>query len=157
MDPRVEKIQHIMRQNLHKEVSLSELAQSVNLSVWRLSHIFNSEVGMGPIKYLRYLRMDRARELLETSYLSVKEIGYHVGLNDESHFARDFKKVYGAPPKVYRRQFKNASNGLGNRKSLGSDVHKGLAKAAKGCALISLNLLPHLVSAVEVTSLTSMY
>lgn len=151
MDPRVEKIQRIMQENLHKEVSLSELAQSVNLSVWRLSHIFNSDIGMGPIKYLRYLRMDKARQLLETSYLSVKEIGYHVGLNDESHFARDFKKVYGAPPKVYRRQFKNAgTNGSGNRKSLGSEVHQGLAKAAKGCALISLNILSYLVSAVEV-------
>ena len=139
-----------MRENLHKEVSLSELAQSVNLSVWRLSHIFNSEVGMGPIKYLRHLRMDRARQLLETSYLSVKEIGYHVGLNDESHFARDFKKVYGAPPKVYRSQFKTAGSiGSGNRKSLGSEVHKGLANAAKGCALISLNILSHLVSAIE--------
>ena len=139
-----------MQENLHKEVSLSELAQSVNLSVWRLSHIFTSDIGMGPIKYLRYLRMDKARQLLETSYLSVKEIGYHVGLNDESHFVRDFKKVYGAPPNVYRRQFKNAgSNGSVNRKSLGSKVHQGLAKAAKGCALISLNLLSYLVSAVE--------
>lgn len=139
-----------MRANLHKEVSLSELAQSVNLSVWRLSHIFNSEVGMGPIKYLRYLRMDRARELLETSYLSVKEIGYHVGLNDESHFVRDFKKVYGAPPKVYRRQFKTTgSNVSGNLKSLGNEFQQGLAKAAKGCALISLNLLSYLVSAVQ--------
>ena len=61
-----------MRDNLHKEVCLNELAQSVNLSVWRLGHIFRSDVGMAPIKYLRILRMERARELLETSYLSIK-------------------------------------------------------------------------------------
>jgi transcriptional regulator GlxA family with amidase domain len=139
-----------MRDNLHKEVSLSELAQSVNLSVWRLGHIFRSEVGMAPIKYLRLLRMERARQLLETSYLSIKEIGYHVGLNDESHFVRDFKKAYGAPPTLYRTRFNGGqSKGSGNRKDSTGEVHRAVAKAAKQGALISLNLLPYLFSVVE--------
>jgi transcriptional regulator GlxA family with amidase domain len=140
-----------MRDNLHKEVSLNELAQSVNLSVWRLGHIFRSDVGMAPIKYLRLLRMERARQLLETSYLSIKEIGYHVGLNDESHFVRDFKKTYGAPPTVYRTRFSgrkinDSDNGTGSR----SEARKGIAKAAKGCVLISVNLLPYLAASVEI-------
>ena len=42
--------------------------------------------------------MEKARYLLETSLLSVKEITHSVGLNDESHFVRDFKKAYGVPP-----------------------------------------------------------
>lgn len=150
MDPRVEKIQRIMRDNLHKEVCLSELAQSVNLSVWRLGHIFRSDVGMAPIKYLRVLRMERAKQLLETSYLSIKEIGYHVGLNDESHFVRDFKKAYGAPPMLYRTRFNGArSNGSGNGKNSGGEAQKQMAKAAKRCALLSLNLLPYVVSTVD--------
>ncbi len=120
MDHRVEKIQKIMRENLHREVSLRELAGSVNLSVWRLSHIFRSDVGMSPIKYLRLLRMERARQLLETSYLSIKEIGYHVGLNDESHFVRDFKKAYGAPPTLYRLQFNGGAGETGNGKTHGA-------------------------------------
>lgn len=46
--------------------------------------------------------MERARYLLETSFLSVKEIAHSVGLNDESHFVRDFKKTYSVSPTLYR-------------------------------------------------------
>jgi AraC-like DNA-binding protein len=52
--------------------------------------------------------MERARYLLETSFLSVKEIAYSVGLSDESHFVRDFKKAYGAPPTRYRMRSSGA-------------------------------------------------
>ncbi len=96
----------MMRDDLRGELSLADLAQSVNLSVWRLSHIFRSEVGMPPIQYLKVLRIEKAKLLLETSFLSVKEITHIVGLRDESHFVRDFKKVYGVSPTPYRVLFK---------------------------------------------------
>ena len=100
----------MMRGDVSSEISLSELAQSVNLSVWRLCHVFKSDVGMPPIRYLRLLRMERAKDLLESSFLSVKEIGFRVGLTDESHFVRDFKSTYGLSPSCYRTQFRaNAS------------------------------------------------
>jgi AraC-like DNA-binding protein len=151
VDQRVQKIQQIMRDNLHREVSLRELAQSVNLSVWRLSHIFSSEVGMSPIKYLRLLRMERARHLLETGYLSIKEIGYRVGLNDESHFVRDFKKTYGAPPTLYRMRFNGKhQNESGNGKTPRGEIKKELAKAAKLCVLPALNIFSYLVSWFEI-------
>jgi AraC-like DNA-binding protein len=107
LDKRVEKIIDMMREDVRGELSLSEFAQSVNLSVWRLCHIFKSDVGMPPMRFLRLLRMERAKDLLESSFLSVKEIGYRVGLNDESHFVRDFKSVYGSSPACYRTQFRN--------------------------------------------------
>jgi transcriptional regulator GlxA family with amidase domain len=102
MDPRVEKIEQLMRENVHREWSLPGLAQAVNLSVWRVCHIFRSEVGKSPIEYLRQLRMHRAKYLLETSFLSVKQIAHQIGVKDESHFVRDFKKAYGASPTLYR-------------------------------------------------------
>jgi transcriptional regulator GlxA family with amidase domain len=105
MDSRVEKVQKMMRENLDRELPLIELAQSVNLSPWRLCHLFRSDTGMPPIKYLKLLRLDAAKALLETSFLSIKEITYKVGINDESHFVRDFKRLYGMPPSVYRIVF----------------------------------------------------
>ena len=110
-----------MRDDVRGEVSLTEFAQSVNLSVWRLCHIFKSDVGMPPIKYLRLLRMERAKGLLESSFLSVKEIAYQVGLNDESHFVRDFKATYGYSPAIYRTQFRHTSAGNGNGNGNGAD------------------------------------
>ena len=103
-----------MRADVRGELSLTEFAQSVNLSVWRLSHIFKSDVGMPPIKYLKLLRMERAKGLLESSFLSVKEIAFQVGLNDESHFVRDFKSTYGHSPTSYRAHFKHNGNGNGH-------------------------------------------
>lgn len=110
-----------MREDVRGELSLSEFAQSVNLSVWRLCHIFKSDVGMPPMRFLRLLRMERAKDLLESSFLSVKEIGYRVGLNDESHFVRDFKSVYGSSPACYRTQFRNNGAASHNGDSLNGD------------------------------------
>src|SRR6185503_10378719 len=121
LDKRVEKILEMMRADVRGELTLTEFAHSVNLSVWRLSHIFKSDVGMPPIKYLKLLRMERAKGLLESSFLSVKEIAFRVGLNDESHFVRDFKSTYGYSPTTYRARFKlNGANGNGSNGSNGN-------------------------------------
>lgn len=111
----------MMRADVRGELCLAEFAQSVNLSVWRLCHIFKSDVGMPPMRYLRLLRMERAKDLLESSFLSVKEIAYRVGLNDESHFVRDFKSTYGSSPALYRSHFRRNGEQSHNGDSLDSD------------------------------------
>ncbi len=149
-----------MREDVRGELSLSEFAQSVNLSVWRLCHIFKSDVGMPPIRYLRLLRMERAKNLLESSFLSVKEIAFQVGLNDESHFVRDFKSTYGFSPALYRSHFKNKStaedhNGTNGNGSHGTNngnsdqpgkMRQQLVQIAKHSALPSLHLFISLYS-----------
>lgn len=152
MDKRVEKIIQMMRDDVRGELCLAEFAQSVNLSVWRLCHIFKSNVGMPPIRYWRLLRMERAKDLLESSFLSVKEIAYQVGLNDESHFVRDFKSTYGYSPAIYRSQFRN--NGLdnghnGTNGTKPSGVRQQLAQAAKQSVLPSLHLVACVFSCIN--------
>ncbi len=152
-----------MREDVRGELSLGEFAQSVNLSVWRLCHIFKSDVGMPPIRYLRLMRMERAKDLLESSFLSVKEIAFQVGLNDESHFVRDFKATYGFSPAIYRSNFKsngdqNGSNGNngsnGGNGSNGSNgnppdkLRQQLAQAAKQSVLPSLHLFIYVFSSL---------
>ena len=133
-----------MRDDVRGELSLAEFAQSVNLSIWRLCHIFKSDVGMPPIRYLRLLRMERAKNLLESSFLSVKEIAYQVGLNDESHFVRDFKSTYGYSPALYRSHFKNNGSGNGNghngnNGNQTSKIRQQLAQVAKHSVLPSVH------------------
>jgi transcriptional regulator GlxA family with amidase domain len=91
-----------MEEYLEREHSVQELARAVNLSIWRLSHLFKDATGMAPKQYLGRLRMERAKELLETTFLSVKEVKNRVGVNDDSHFVRDFKKRYGLRPVQHR-------------------------------------------------------
>jgi AraC-like DNA-binding protein len=162
LDKRVEKIIQMMREDVRGELSLSEFAQSVNLSVWRLCHIFKSDVGMPPIRYLRLLRMERAKDLLESSFLSVKEIAFQVGLNDESHFVRDFKATYGFSPALYRSHFKNKTsaeahdgkngNGNGNGNSNGKqpgNVRQQLVQIAKHSILPSLHVFIYVFSCLN--------
>ena len=105
MDYRIQKVIFLMEEGLHQGRSASSLAKDVNLSNSRLHQVFKEETGLSPAKYLRLLRMQQAKELLETSYLSVKEVMVRVGVTDESHFVRDFKKTFGCTPAKYRERF----------------------------------------------------
>ena len=57
---------------------------------------------VSPGSYIRDLRVKKARELLETTSLSIKEIRLRVGMSDESHFTRYFKKAFGVTPSRHR-------------------------------------------------------
>jgi transcriptional regulator GlxA family with amidase domain len=70
-----------------------------------LCRVFRSKTGMSPVQYLKCLRMEKARYLLQSSSLTVREISSRVGIPDDSHFVRDFKKAYGATPTTYRTKF----------------------------------------------------
>lgn len=103
MDARVSIVVSLIELHFARDVRLDELCSVVNLSPCRLTHLFKATLGISPTKYLKSIRMQRAQDLLDHSFLSVKEIGMRVGMSDTSHFVRDFKKAYGLSPTQYRR------------------------------------------------------
>lgn len=110
VDPRIGWAIEEMQRRLGDDLSLDELAASVNLSRSRFADLFRRQTGVSPGKYLREFRLDRARLLLETTYLSVKEVMAAVGFNDPSHFSRDFQATFGASPREWRKR--GQENGL---------------------------------------------
>ena len=94
----------MMKDNLQRE-SLAETAHAVNLSASRLRHLFKDEIGLTPAQYVRALRKEEARRLLETTFLRVKEIALIVGMSDSSHLVREFKKDCALTPAQYRASF----------------------------------------------------
>jgi len=102
MDQRVEIAILEMEKKLHRELSLEEIAQSVNLSSSRFRHLFKMETGATPAQYLKTLRMRRAKELVETTFLNMKQIMGRIGVRDKRHFAKDFERTYGLTPTQYR-------------------------------------------------------
>ncbi|HEY0319789.1 MAG TPA: AraC family transcriptional regulator [Pyrinomonadaceae bacterium] len=102
MNLRVQKVVHLIQKDLSRKVTLGEMAQAVNLSAAHLRTLFKSEIGMTPVQYQKKLRLLEARRLLESTFLNVQEIMVQVGLSDDSHFVRDFKKLYGLAPAQYR-------------------------------------------------------
>jgi len=118
MDQRIRIVMDLMADDLHRDSSLYALAQAVNLSISRFHHLFKIETGATPARYLRSLRLELARELLETSFLTMKQLTQTVGFMDQSHFNHEFKRAYGLTPTGYRamtrsqlnREHKNDSN-----------------------------------------------
>src|SRR4051812_33622131 len=100
MDPRVRSAIHLLSAAAEhgRNADLRDLAASLNLSPSRFRHLFKAQTGIAPALYLRRMRLERARQLIETTFLSVKEVRSGVGVNDDSHFARDFKREFGRSP-----------------------------------------------------------
>ncbi|HUQ32720.1 MAG TPA: helix-turn-helix domain-containing protein [Pyrinomonadaceae bacterium] len=109
MDSRLQKIIVLMESNPHRALSLREMALTVNLSVSRLRLIFKTATSMSPTQYFKSLKMQEAKSLLDTTFLTVKQIAAKIGTRDASHFVRDFKKAYGLSPAQYRKQHHSAS------------------------------------------------
>ncbi len=110
MDPRIEHVARFIRENYQRRLTLTEMAGTVNLSRWRLGHLFKDVMGTSPERFLTQIRLERARQLLETEFLTVKEVMNRVGISDASFFARSFKAAYGMPPGKYRGAHSNNRN-----------------------------------------------
>jgi AraC-like DNA-binding protein len=87
---------------LHAEfdraLSVEELAEGVGLSASRFHHHFKAVTGMTPVQFQKQLRLQEARRLLLADDLDAATAGYRVGYNSASHFSRDYRRLFGAPP-----------------------------------------------------------
>jgi len=102
-DRRVQIVRVLLEGSFQRKLGLREMGQEVNLSPWRLAHLFKSETGMSPQRYLTLVRLQRAKDQLVNSFLPVQEIGAAVGIPNPSHFTKSFKAAYGMTPVEYRR------------------------------------------------------
>lgn len=82
----------------NEQVNVRHIASSLNLSISRFRHVFKREMGISVRQYQKFVRLARAKELLENSVLRVKEITALLGVGDVSHFTRNFKAVYAKTP-----------------------------------------------------------
>jgi len=109
MDQRVRNIIAFMNANIHRQSSVRELARSVRLSPSHFRRPFREQTGKPVTKYLKDLRMQHARHLLETTYLSIKQIAVNVGLTSVGHFVTNFKKAYGVTPTRFAARYRRTA------------------------------------------------
>lgn len=99
----VQQIMDYMNKHYQKKISLDQIAANMYLSTYYVSKLFKSETGDTPINYLISLRMQKARELLDTGPdCSIQAIAAAVGYEDAYHFSKLFKKYYGISPLYYK-------------------------------------------------------
>lgn len=104
MDPRIQRIIGLLEENLHRQRPAGEITEAVNLSLPHLRCLFRAETGEPLARFQKAVRLREARKLLQDTSLNMKEIRLKVGIKDESHFVRDFKRMYGVTPMRYRRE-----------------------------------------------------
>ena len=84
------------------DLTMAALAEMLSISPVTMSVEFKNRMGVNPSDYLGIIRMEKAKELLKTTSLKVKDVSVAVGYEDEHVFMRRFKKYVGKTPGQYR-------------------------------------------------------
>ncbi|MGN0164959.1 MAG: AraC family transcriptional regulator [Lachnospiraceae bacterium] len=101
----VDKIKKYINTNYDKKIYLDQIADNMYLSPVYISKMFKEKTGIAPINYLIKVRLEKAKEILESGgNETVKEIAASVGYDNPYHFSKMFKKHYGVSPLTYRRE-----------------------------------------------------
>ena len=98
----IENAKEYITQHFNKDISLDDVSRAVNISPYYFSKIFKEDTGENFIEYLTNIRMEKAKELLETTEYSMKEICSMVGYSDPNYFSRSFKKNVGVTPTEFK-------------------------------------------------------
>jgi AraC-like DNA-binding protein len=101
--PKLAELLEWCEANVGSDISVAQLAGRLFFSPAHFSRLFKREIGMPPATYLRRLRLERAREQLESTTLGVAQIALESGFESPAHFSRSFRAYYGSSPLEFRR------------------------------------------------------
>lgn len=103
-DPVIDQVVSYMREHYaDPDLSISAIAEAFEMPMTRLSLAFKEIMRMSPLEYLTLLRVERSKELLSATDMSIKDLASSVGYYDASSFIRRFKQMTGVTPLQYRR------------------------------------------------------
>ncbi|MEO0584124.1 MAG: tetratricopeptide repeat protein [Bacteroidota bacterium] len=99
----IQKIQRVILAKISEpELSVYDLCEAVNLARTQVYRKVKALSGKSPTLYIRAIRLEKAKELLQTTHLTISEIAYDVGFNDPGYFTRVFHEVFGQTPSQIR-------------------------------------------------------
>jgi AraC-like DNA-binding protein len=97
----VRLIKEYLHDNFRANISLEQLVEITNLNRSYLIRVFRQAVGMPPYTYLNQIRVEKAKQFLGQG-ISVADVAIAVGMSDQSHLTRHFKRILGITPGHYR-------------------------------------------------------
>ena len=104
-DPDVHALQAWIEQSFAEEISIERLCQHANMSRRSLTRRFRAATGDSPLAYVRKIRLEVAKRLLEEHCISIEKVTREVGYSDARSFSRLFRDHTGVSPGEYRRRF----------------------------------------------------
>lgn len=107
LPPAIERVFHYIHSEWSKlpliKPDLKTLASKSLVSTTHLCRLFNEAFEMSPIQVITIMRLKRASTLLERTNYRLKQIAHLTGFENQYHFSRLFKKIYGISPSEYRK------------------------------------------------------
>ena len=98
----IDRAKDYINANYQREISLDDVSREVDISPYYFSKVFKEATGENFIDYLTGLRIEKAKELLTSTDMSMKEICIEVGYANPNYFSRIFKKIVGLSPTEYK-------------------------------------------------------
>ncbi|MGC2110027.1 MAG: RpiB/LacA/LacB family sugar-phosphate isomerase [Candidatus Korobacteraceae bacterium] len=105
---RLQKVFSHIRENVARDLTVSELAQVVGMSQYYFSKLFKMSTGTTPHQYVMRQRVERAQEHLRESRTALAQVATQVGFETQSHFTSVFRRLVGVTPKHYREMHQSA-------------------------------------------------
>jgi AraC-like DNA-binding protein len=96
---RIAKAVELLRQRYLEPLRIETLARSVHMSVSSLHHNFKAATTLSPLQYQKQLRLHEARRLMLAEGLEAATAAHRVGYESPSQFSREYKRLFGAPPR----------------------------------------------------------
>lgn len=84
--------------HLGERISLDELARQAGVSRFHFARQFRLSTGESPMGYLRRIRIERSKSILQTRDSTIAEVAVSLGFSDQSHFTRTFGRMVGTSP-----------------------------------------------------------
>lgn len=95
---RISKAIGHLREHFDEQLKMEEIARELGMSVSGFHHHFKSVTSMSPLQFQKHLRLQEARRLMLGEDMDAASAGFRVGYEDPSHFSREYKRYFGAPP-----------------------------------------------------------
>ncbi|MDR3434819.1 MAG: arabinose operon transcriptional regulator AraC [Rouxiella aceris] len=105
IDPRISTLCHYISEHIVDDLSIVQLAEKVFLSPSRLAHLFKNEMHQTIFAWREQLRVNRARNLLQSTHLTVSQVSQAVGYDDPLYFSRIFRHHAGVSPREYKKRY----------------------------------------------------
>jgi AraC-like DNA-binding protein len=99
-----------LRNEFDQPLRIEDIARDLGMSVSGFHHHFKMVTAMSPLQFQKRLRLQEARRLMLGEQLDAASAGYRVGYDDASHFSREYKRLFGAPPVRDVEQLREASS-----------------------------------------------
>jgi AraC-like DNA-binding protein len=87
-----------LREDFDQPLRIEVIARELGMSVSGFHHHFRAVTAMSPLQFQKQMRLQEARRLMLGEDLDAASAGYRVGYSDASHFNREYKRLFGAPP-----------------------------------------------------------